>query len=71
MKAVDELRRNYPLALLCRLAGFCVKTFYYQKKLAAGPDKYTAAKQGILETWKRHRSCYGYDRLDPCPQGRD
>ena len=63
MKAVDELRRNYPLALLCRLA--------YQKKLAAGPDKYAAAKQGILETWKRHRSCYGYDRLDPCPQGRD
>lgn len=63
MKAVDELRRNYPLALLCRLAGFSVKTFYYQKKLAAGPDKYAAAKQGILETWKRHRSCYGYDRL--------
>ncbi|MDL2058431.1 hypothetical protein MUN46_000435 [Mesosutterella sp. AGMB02718] len=63
VKAIDELRRSYPLALLCRLAGFSVKTFCYQKKPAAGLDKYAAARQGILEIWKRHRSCCRYDRL--------
>ena len=49
--------------MLCRTAGFSVKTYYYQKRLAAGPDKHAADREAILETWKRHRCCYGYDRL--------
>ena len=63
MKAVDELRPRFPLAMLCNLAGFSVKTYYYQKRLAAKPDRHAGARQAILEIWKRHKSCYGYDRL--------
>lgn len=49
--------------MLCRTAGFSVKTYYYQKRLAAGPDRHAADREAVLETWKRHKCCYGYGRL--------
>jgi putative transposase len=60
---VAELRQQFPLAGLLKLAGLARSTFYYQQKAALACDKHQALKKQIGAIFARHKGRYGYRRV--------
>jgi putative transposase len=60
---VLELRPQFPLAGLLRVAGLARSTFYYQQKALAGEDKHRELRVAIREIFERHKGRYGYRRV--------
>ncbi len=58
-----ELRHQYPLAGLLKLAGLARSTFYYQQKALQVADKYADLKARIKTIFDRHKGRYGYHRI--------
>jgi putative transposase len=60
---VLELRQQYPLVGLLRVAGLARSSFYYQQKRMRLSDKYASLKLRIRKIYDRHRGRYGYRRI--------
>lgn len=60
---MDELRRQYPLADLLKLAGLARSTFYYRQKVQRLADKYAQVKETIRTIYDHHKGRYGYRRI--------
>jgi len=60
---VFELRQQYPLAGLLKVAGLARSTFSYQQKALQMPDKYAGLKRRIGEIFEVHKGRYGYRRV--------
>lgn len=60
---MSELRHQYPLKSLLRLAGLARSTFYYQQKAMLVGDRYADLKQRIQTIYDAHRGRYGYRRI--------
>lgn len=56
MAAVTELRRDYPLAALLKLAGIPRSTYYYHSRKANAVDKYAKERAEIIHD-KRMNDC--------------
>ena len=63
MTAIQELRREYPLAMLLEIAQLPRATFYYHLKQRKNPDKYASAKEEITAIYHENRGRYGYRRI--------
>jgi putative transposase len=60
---VIELRQQYPLAALLKIAGLSRSTFYYQAKVQRAGDRYAGLKARIGAIYERHKGRYGYRRI--------
>nr|WP_244845171.1 IS3 family transposase [Cupriavidus campinensis] len=60
---VLELRRQYPLAGLLKVAGLARSTFYYQQTVLQAQDRYAELKARIRELFAQHKGRYGYRRI--------
>ncbi|QJQ06757.1 transposase [Undibacterium piscinae] len=60
---MQELRQQYPIAGLLKLAGLARSTFYYQQKALLAADKYADLKGRIRSIYARHKGRYGYRRI--------
>jgi putative transposase len=60
---VQELRQQYPIAGLLKLAQLARSTFYYQQDLLRKDDKYRQLKETIKTVFERHKGRYGYRRI--------
>jgi putative transposase len=60
---VLELRHQFPVTALLKLAGLARSTFYYQQKVRESVDKYQQLKDSIREVFNRHKGRYGYRRI--------
>jgi transposase InsO family protein len=60
---VHELRQQYPLAGLLKVAGLKRSTFYYQRKVLEVGDKYADLKSKIKAVYDLHKGRYGYRRI--------
>jgi putative transposase len=60
---VQELRQQYPIVGLLKLANLPRSTFYYQLKALAAEDKYAQLKEQIRGVFNRHNGRYGYRRV--------
>jgi len=60
---VQELRQEYPLAGLLKVAKLARSSFYYQLEVLRGGDKYEGLKARIRSIFHRHRGRYGYRRI--------
>jgi putative transposase len=60
---VHELRQQYPLDGLLKVAGLARSTFYYQQIALQAADKHAALKATIQAIYTRHRGRYGYRRI--------
>jgi putative transposase len=60
---VQELRQQYPIAGLLKLAELPRSTFYYQKNVLKRGDKYQQLKDTIRSVFERHKGRYGYRRI--------
>lgn len=58
-----ELRRQYPLAGLLKIAGLARSTFYYQQKALLAADPHAGLKDHIRALYARHKGRYGYRRI--------
>ena len=58
-----ELRQQYPLAGLLKLAGLARSTFYYQQKALLVADPHAGLKERIRALYAQHRGRYGYRRI--------
>ena len=58
-----ELRPQFPLASLLRVAGLARSTFYYQQGVLQAVDKYAAVKDQIKAIYEQHKGRYGYRRI--------
>ena len=63
MTAIQELRREYPLAMLLEIAQLPRATFYYHLKQRKNPDKYSSAKEEITAIYHENKGRYGYRRI--------
>ena len=63
MTAIQEPRREYPLAMLLEIAQLPRATFYYHLKQRKNPDKYASAKEEITAIYHENRGRYGYRRI--------
>ena len=63
MTAIQELRLEYPLAMLLEIAQLPRATFYYHLKQSAKPDKYKSAKEKITAIYHENKGRYGYRRV--------
>lgn len=61
--AIQELRREYPLAMLLEIAQLPRATFYYHLKQHTRPDKYKSAKEEIIAIYHENKGRYGYRRI--------
>ncbi|EPZ92003.1 transposase domain protein [Burkholderia cenocepacia K56-2Valvano] len=50
-----ELRQQFPLAGLLRVAGLARSTFYYQCKALAAPDRHASVKAKIRALFEQHK----------------
>ncbi|ENN8040400.1 IS3 family transposase [Pseudomonas aeruginosa] len=62
-RIVLELRPQFPLAGLLKLAGLARSTFYYQRKALSREDKQLGLRDAIREIFERNRGWYGYRRV--------
>ena len=62
-QVVQELRQEYPLALLLSIAQLPRATFYYHLKRMKRADKYEAEKQEISGIYHENKGRYGYRRI--------
>lgn len=60
---MQELRQQYPIASLLKLAQLARSTFYYQRGLLRQEDKYGKLKETIKLVFERHKGRYGYRRI--------
>jgi putative transposase len=60
---VIELRQQFPLPGLLKLAKLARSTFYYQQKVAQSDDKHEGLKEQIGTIFARHKGRYGYRRI--------
>lgn len=60
---MHELRQQYPLTGLLKVADLARSTFYYQQKAQGSNDKHAQLKQTIRDVFERHRGRYGYRRV--------
>jgi transposase InsO family protein len=60
---VLELRPNYPLDDLLKLAGLARSTFYYQQRVLEAEDKHAKLKETIKTIYHQHKGRYGYRRI--------
>lgn len=58
-----ELRQQYPLADLLKVAGLARSTFYYEQKALQMADKYAELKVKIRTLFDQHKGRYGYRRI--------
>ena len=58
-----ELRQQYSLAGLLKVAGLARSTFYYQQGAQKLADKYADLKREIRSIYERHKGRYGYRRI--------
>ncbi len=58
-----ELRHQYPLADLLKVAGLARSTFYYQHRALQRTDKYAELKARIRTLFHQHKGRYGYRRI--------
>ena len=63
MIVIQELRREYPLAMLLEIAQLPRATFYYHLKRSENPDKYDSAKEEITAIYHENKGRYGYRRI--------
>ena len=63
MTAIQELRQEYPLAMLLEIAQLPRATFYYHLKRSKNPDKYESAKEEITAIYHENKGRYGYRRI--------
>jgi putative transposase len=60
---VQELRQQFPIAGLLKLAELPRSTFYYQQKVLKQGDKYRQLKDTIKTVFECHKGRYGYRRV--------
>lgn len=60
---MQELRQQYPLAGLLKLAKLPRSTFYYQQALLLNGDKHQQLKERIRAVFNHHKGRYGYRRV--------
>jgi transposase InsO family protein len=60
---VLELRQQFPIAGLLKVAGLARSTFYYQQKALQVADKYAPLKVRIRALFEQHKGRYGYRRI--------
>ena len=58
-----ELRQQYPLAGLLKVAGLARSTFYYQQKALLVADPRIGLKERIRALYAQHKGRYGYRRI--------
>lgn len=58
-----ELRQQYPLTTLLKVAGLSRSTFYYQSKVQQAGDGHAELKASIGAIYERHKGRYGYRRI--------
>jgi putative transposase len=66
---VLELRRQYPLDGLLRMACVARSTFYYQQQRLQVADRHAGLKLKIFELFHRHKGRYGYRRITEALRG--
>ena len=60
---IQELRREYDLAILLKIAQLPKATFYYHRKNQNKEDKYALAKAEITAIFHENKGRYGYRRV--------
>jgi putative transposase len=60
---VLELRREYPIDGLLKMAGLARSTFYYQQQRLQMADRHADLKLKIFEIFHQHKGRYGYRRI--------
>jgi putative transposase len=60
---VLELRQQYPLAALLKVADLARSTFYYQVNVLKAGDRHADLKAEIRSIYDRHKGRYGYRRV--------
>lgn len=60
---MQELRQQFPIAGLLKIAGLARSTFYYQQKSLLVGDKHAQLKNRIRIVFERHKGRYGYRRI--------
>lgn len=60
---MQELRQQFPIAGLLKLAKLPRSTFYYQQQALQKPDKYQELKKQIRTIFDCHKGRYGYRRV--------
>jgi transposase InsO family protein len=60
---IDELRQQYPITDILKIAGLARSIFYYQKQRLKAEDKYASLKQKIDNIYKKHHGHYRYRRV--------
>ncbi|MEK5486030.1 IS3 family transposase [Lysinibacillus sp. FSL M8-0355] len=63
MRAVYELRLEFPLQALFKVAKLKKSTYYYHLQKWVKPDKYQAIKERIQILFHYHKGRYGYRRI--------
>ncbi len=58
-----ELRQQYPLAALLKVADLARSTFYYQVNVLKAGDRHADLKAEIRSIYDRHKGRYGYRRV--------
>ena len=65
-----ELRHQYPLSSLLRVAGLARSTFYYQQAALQVVDKYATTKDQIKAIYDLHKGRHGYRRSTATLRGQ-
>ena len=60
---VGTLKNNYPLQELLDFAGLARSSYFYQRKIAALPDKYETLRSLIIRLFAENSGRYGYRRI--------
>lgn len=60
---MNELRPQYSLSRLLKIAGLSRSTFYWQVSACKKPDKYADDKRRITALFHKHKGRYGYRRI--------
>ena len=63
VRAVDDLKAHYPLALLLQIAGLPRSTFYDHRRRLARGDARAEIKEAIRGAFEKANSAYGHRRI--------
>jgi putative transposase len=63
VRAVDDLKANYPLPLLLQIAGLPRSTFYDHRRRLRGGDTRAGIKEAIRDAFHAAKSAYGHRRI--------
>ncbi|SFX75414.1 Transposase InsO and inactivated derivatives, partial [Thermoactinomyces sp. DSM 45891] len=62
-QVIYELRHDYPVKALLKIADIARSTYYYWIKQMNKPDKYKEIKEKIASIFHEHKGRYGYRRI--------